>query len=279
MSDYFAGIDIGSTMTKVVIMDDGIISSIVGPTGPEQRRLANKVMENALQQAHLPFEAITFLVATGYGRINVPFADKQVTEISCHAKGVAHFFPECRTIIDIGGQDCKGIKIDLGRPVDFVMNDKCAAGSGRFLEITADALGIQIEEMGTLALQSRNPAQISNICTIFAEQEVVSKLAEGIPLEDLVAGILESLANRVSKMVKRLRVEEDVVMTGGVAKNPGLVKAFSERLGCPVSVPSEPLLTGAIGAAIIGKDFVRKAEKDGQTVERKKRSLKEIEIL
>ena len=276
---YFAGIDIGSTMTKVVIVNEGIVSSVIGPTGPEQRRLANKVMEEALEKADLAFGSIDYIVSTGYGRINVPFADKQVTEITCHARGVASLFPEVKTVVDIGGQDSKGIKIDKGRPIDFVMNDKCAAGSGRFLEITADALGIPIEEMGPLALKSENPALISNVCTIFAEQEVVSKLAEGVPLKDLVAGVLESLANRVSKMVKRLHVEEAVVLTGGVAKNAGLVKAFSEKLSCPVSVPSEPLLTGAIGAALIGKDLFEKAEKEGKTVERKKRSLKEIEIL
>ena len=279
MSDYFAGIDIGSTMTKVVIMNQGIISSIVGPTGPEQRRLANKVMENALQQANLPFEAIAYLVATGYGRINVPFADKQVTEITCHAKGVAHFFPECRTIIDIGGQDCKGIKIDLGRPVDFVMNDKCAAGTGRFLEVIADALGIAIEDLSELALKSTQPAQISNICTVFAEQEVVSRLAEGVPLTDLVAGILESLASRISRMANRLKVADEVVITGGGAKNPALVKALSEKLGYAAFVPEDPLLTGAVGAALLGKDIAKKARDKGLPLETKKRSLKEIEIL
>jgi predicted CoA-substrate-specific enzyme activase len=279
MSDYFAGIDIGSTMTKVVIMNQGIISSIVGPTGPEQRRLANKVMEKALQQANLPFEAITFLVATGYGRINVPFADKQVTEISCHAKGVAHFFPECKTIIDIGGQDCKGIKIEMGRPVDFVMNDKCAAGTGRFLEVIADALGIAIEDLSELALKSTQPAQISNICTVFAEQEVVSRLAEGVPLTDLVAGILESLASRISRMVNRLKVENEVVVTGGGAKNPALVEALSQKLGYATFVPDDPLLTGAVGAALLGKDIAQKATNKGLPVETKKRSLGEIEIL
>ena len=279
MSDYFAGIDIGSTMTKVVIMNDGIISSIIGPTGPEQRRLANRVMENALNQAGLPFEAITYLVATGYGRINVPFADKQVTEISCHAKGVAHLFPECKTIIDIGGQDSKGITIDHGRPTDFVMNDKCAAGTGRFLEVIAEALGITIEDLGGMALKSKQPAQISNICTVFAEQEVVARLAEGVPLNDLVAGILESLASRISRMVNRLKVANEVVITGGGAKNAGLVKALSNKLGYATLVPPEPLITGAVGAALLGKDIVQKATKNSLPLERKKRSLEEIEIL
>lgn len=278
MSDYFAGIDIGSTMTKVVIMDNGIISSVMGSTGPEQRRLANKVMEKALHRVNLSFKEITYLVATGYGRINVPFADKQITEITCHAKGAAHLFPEAKTIIDIGGQDSKAIKIQNGRPIDFVMNDKCAAGTGRFLEVTADALGIPIQQMGPIALNAKNPAQISNICTVFAEQEVVARLAEGVPLDDLVAGILESLASRISRMVNRLKVEKELVITGGGAKNVGLVKALSEKLGCAALVPPEPLLTGAVGAALLGKDIVQRAREEGSALERKERRLSEIEL-
>ena len=147
MTDYFAGIDIGSTMTKVVIMDGGIAASIIRPTGPEQRKLANKVMEDALSQAGIPFEDITYIIATGYGRINVPFADKQVTEISCHARGVHNQLPDTRTIIDVGGQDSKGIKLNgNGRIVDFVMNDKCAAGAGRFIELIAESLGVSPRE-------------------------------------------------------------------------------------------------------------------------------------
>ena len=279
MTEFFAGVDIGSTMTKVVIMDKGIISSIIGPTGPEQRRLANKVMEKALKEAGLPFSSITYVVATGYGRINVPFADKQITEISCHARGVTHFFPEAKTIIDIGGQDTKGIRIDNGKPVDFVMNDKCAAGTGRFLEVIADALGINIEEMGEIGLEGKNPAKISNICTVFAEQEVVARLAEGVPLKDLVAGILESLASRISRMVNRLKVTKEVVITGGGAKNVGLVKALSDKLDYDMGIPPEPLLTGAVGAALLGKDIAQKAIKNGLSLERKERSLKEVEIL
>jgi len=279
MKRYFAGIDIGSTMTKVVIIDNDndMISSVIGATGPEQRRLANKVMEEALDQIKLPFETITYVVATGYGRINVPFADKQITEISCHAKGVAFFFPDAKTIIDIGGQDSKGIKIDHnGRPVNFVMNDKCAAGSGRFLEVIANVLGITIEDMGKIGLEGKNPSQISNICTVFAEQEVVARLAEGVQLNDLVAGVLESLASRVTRMVKRIHLEREVVFTGGGAKNIGLIKALSDKIGYKVLVPPDPLLTGAIGAALLGRDIFSKAEKKGITVGTKDRVLKEV---
>jgi len=259
-------------------MNDGIISSIIGPTGPEQRNLANKVMEEALDRAELSFESINFLVATGYGRINVPFADKQITEITCHAKGVTTGFPGARIIIDVGGQDSKAIKVKNGKPIDFVMNDKCAAGSGRFLEIISEALGIKIEEMGGLALKSKSPTQISSICTIFAEQEVVAKLAEGVPLNDLVAGILESLASRITRMVKKLDIKKEIVLTGGGAKNVGLVKLLSDKLGHRILVPAEPLLTGAIGAALLGKDIVENDRKRRQVLKRKKRVLKKITI-
>jgi predicted CoA-substrate-specific enzyme activase len=280
MPPYFAGIDIGSTMTKVVIMDEEVIASIVGPTGPEHRRLANQVMAEALRKTDLPFEAIDYIVATGYGRINVPFADKQITEISCHAKGIAHLYPKAKTVIDVGGQDSKGIKIGRkGKPVNFVMNDKCAAGSGRFLDILADALEVDISDLGPLSLEAKEPAQISNICTVFAEQEVRSKLVEGVPLSDLVAGIHESLANRICRMVNRLKVEEEIILTGGVAKNIGMVKALSDKLGHETTVPSDPFFTGALGAAILGKDMVQKAMEKGQPLEKQDRSLKEVRIL
>jgi predicted CoA-substrate-specific enzyme activase len=278
MTDYFAGIDIGSTMTKVVVMDVGIISSVIGPTGPEQRRLAHRVMETALRQAQLPFESITYLVATGYGRINVPFADKQLTEISCHARGVTHLYPQAHTLIDVGGQDSKAIKITDGKPSDFVMNDKCAAGCGRFLDVIADSLGITLEKMDDLSLQSFSPAHVSNLCTVFAEQEVATKLSEGIPLPDLAAGILKSLADRIAAMAKKIKPTREVVMTGGGAKIKGLVNALSKALGYPLLIPSEPLLTGALGAALLGKDMVEKALKTGEPLGREKRYLKEIKV-
>ncbi|MFB3884127.1 MAG: acyl-CoA dehydratase activase [Thermodesulfobacteriota bacterium] len=280
MATYFAGIDVGSTMTKAVILNEGIVASITGPTGPEQRRLANKVMEEALNQAALSFQTIAYIVSTGYGRINVPFADKQFTEITCHARGINRLFPRARTIIDIGGQDVKGIKIDAaGKIVDFVMNDKCAAGSGRFIEVIADTLGVPLDEVSPLSLQSKNPANISNICTIWAQQEVASSLAEGVPIQDLLAGVHRSLADRIARMVSRLRVEEEVVVTGGGGKNRGLIKALAEQLGHEILVPEEPLITGALGAALLGKEIVEKARKNHTPLEIKQRIFKEVEIL
>jgi (R)-2-hydroxyacyl-CoA dehydratese activating ATPase len=279
LTGYFAGIDIGSTMTKALILGDGIIASVIGPTGPEQRRLANKVMQEALNRAGLPVEAITTIISTGYGRINVPFADKQVTEISCHAKGVVYLFPQARTIIDIGGQDSKGITIDAGgKPTNFIMNDKCAAGSGRFVEVIADSLGIELDRVGDISLQSTSPAQISNICTIWAQQEVAARLVEGTPVPDLIAGVHRSLADRVARMAKRLKIVPDVILTGGGGKNKGLVKALQDRLGVEILVPPEPLVTGALGAALLGKELYQKALAKDRPLETKPRILEMVKI-
>ena len=275
---YFAGVDIGSTMTKVVVMNQTTLASVIGPTGPEHRKLANRVMEEALAKARLSFDEITYVVATGYGRINVPFADKQITEISCHARGVGHLLPEVRTVIDIGGQDSKGIKLKEGRAVDFVMNDKCAAGTGRFLEVTAEGLGVSLEEMGRLSLEAENKVEISSTCTVFAAQEVVTKLSEGVALPDILAGLHEAIAIRIYGMVRRLKIEREVALTGGGAKNIGLVKALEAKLGFPVLVPPEPLLTGAIGAALLGRDIVQEAAEKGETLVRSERRLTEASI-
>jgi predicted CoA-substrate-specific enzyme activase len=267
-------------MTKTVILNKGIIASVIGPTGPEQRRLANKVMEEALKKSSLSFRTITYIVSTGYGRINVPFADKQFTEITCHAKGIIHLFPKAKTIIDIGGQDIKAIKIDAaGKTIDFVMNDKCAAGTGRFIEVIGDTLGVPLDRVGDLSLESKNPAKISNICTIWAQQEVAASLAQGISISDLLAGVHHSLADRICRMVNRLKVEDEVIVTGGGAKNRGLLKALSEQLGREVLVPEEPLITGALGAALLGKEIVEKAKQEKTPLQTKERILEEIEIL
>jgi predicted CoA-substrate-specific enzyme activase len=275
---YFAGIDLGSTMTKVVIIDESeaVLAWVESHTDAEHRRLANKVMEQVLEQAHLPFAEIAYVVATGYGRINVPFADRQITELTCHARGVSSLFPSVRTALDIGGQDAKGLKIKDGKLVDFVMNDKCAAGTGRFLEVIAKTLGLKVEELGDIALKSTNKVNISNTCTIFAQQEVISRLSEGVPIEDVVAGLHEAIASRTVGMLKRLKIEPDVVFTGGVAKNIGVVKAVRENLGGEVLVPDDQLISGALGAALLGKELTLKALEKGEPVEKKERRLTEV---
>ena len=273
---YFAGVDIGSTMSKIVILGDDVVASIVGPTGAEHRRLANEVMKNVLEKANLSFEQIAYVIATGYGRVNVPFADKQVTEISCHAKGIGGLFPQAKTVIDIGGQDCKAIKLAGGNVVDFIMNDKCAAGTGRFLEVMAEALDIKLKDMGELSLRSNSKVNISNTCTIFAEQEVISNLADGIPVEDILAGIHYAVATRIHAMAQRIKIEREVAITGGGAKNVGLIKAIEDRLGYSSLVPQEPLLTGALGAAILGKEIVQKANNSGAPIQIKERRLEEV---
>ena len=273
-------------MTKVVVIDDadiqagtntekrsGIRTSIIQRTGAEHRRLANKVMEEALSQCQLRFDEVTYVIATGYGRMNVPFADRQLTELTCHARGVAEQFPGVRLAIDIGGQDAKALRIKDGKLIDFVMNDKCAAGTGRFLDITAAALGLKVEDLGEISSRATSKALISSTCTIFAEHEVTSCLSEGIPIENIIAGLHDSIASRVAKMARKLRIEPDVVFTGGVAKNRGVVKAIGENLGCPILVPDEPLISGALGAALLARDYTRQALAKNEPIKRGERRL------
>jgi len=264
-------------MTKVVILDrdEKICSYVISHTGAEHRRLANKVMEEALEQAGLSFDEISYVVATGYGRINVPFTDRQITELTCHARGVASLFPTVRLAIDIGGQDAKGLKIKEGKLIDFVMSDKCAAGTGRFLEVIAAALGLKVDDLGNISLKSTKKVSISSTCTVFAQQEVTSHISEGLPLEDILAGVHDAIASRVARMVRRLKIEPDVVFTGGVAKNIGVIKALEKNLGCEVFVPEEPLLSGAKGAALLGKELTLKALAKGEPIQRGERRLEE----
>ncbi len=278
---YFAGIDLGSTMTKIAVLDeDGqVIASVVSHTGAEHRRLANRVMEEALVKTGLSIEDMSFIMATGYGRINVPFADRQITELTCHARGIASLFPNVSLAIDVGGQDAKGLKIRNGKLVDFVMSDKCAAGTGRFLEVIADALGIKVEDLGSISLGSTQKVLVSSTCTVFAQQEVVNHLSGGVPLEDVVAGLHDAIASRVARMVRRLKVQPDVVFTGGVAKNTGVVRALEQSLGHKVFVPEEPLLSGAIGAALVGKDLTLQALARGETVPTGQRRLEDATFI
>ncbi|MDW7990080.1 MAG: acyl-CoA dehydratase activase [Archaeoglobaceae archaeon] len=192
------------------------------------------------------------MVATGHGRNMVSFANKKITEITCHAVGASFLIPKTGTVIDIGGQDSKVIAVENGKVLDFVMNDKCAAGNGRFVEVMANALGIKIEEVGDLALRATNKVRISSTCTVFAESEVISYLSSGEGIENIIAGIFDAIAGRVVAMVSRVGLRKEVVLTGGVAKNLGVKRAIEEKLGVSVLVPEEPQIIGALGASVLG---------------------------
>lgn len=276
----FLGLDVGSTITKVVIRDsdEKILTSIIKRTEAVHRKLAHKVVEEALTKSGLDITQIDYIVATGYGRVNVPFADHQVSEITCHLRGVNFLFPEARTIIDIGGQDIKGIKVINGKMGTFIMNDKCAAGTGRFLEVIAEALGVEIENIGELSIKSDDPAGISNICTVFAEQEAMLRLSEGVSLEDIFAGIHEALARKIYTLISKINVQPDVIVTGGGAKNRGLLKYLEKEIGYPIYTPEEPFLTGALGASIMAQRYAEKLEKEGGLPDKTKRKLEEIQL-
>lgn len=250
---YTMGIDIGSASSKVVIMADGqeIIASQVIPVGTGTTGPA-RALEAALNQAGLTVEDIHYQVVTGYGRMTYSGADEQISEITCHAKGVHFVLPEARTIIDIGGQDAKAIRLDdRGAVVNFVMNEKCAAGTGRFLEVMAKILECEVSDLANLSAQATAAVAISSTCTVFAESEVISQLAGGHSRENVTAGIHQSVARRVASLAKRVGLVPLVVMTGGVAQNAGVVKAMAQELNLPVEVAPRSQLTGAIGAALL----------------------------
>jgi predicted CoA-substrate-specific enzyme activase len=254
---YVAGVDVGSLSTDTVIMDSE--SQVVGYsvlfTGASSRKASRDSYDEALAKAGLAEPDVAFVVSTGYGREVVPFADAQVTEISCHARGAHHLFPGTRTILDVGGQDSKVIRVNAqGRVVDFAMNEKCAAGTGRFLEVMARALEIDLDQMGEQSLRARNPVAISSMCTVFAESEVVSRIAEGHSKEDIVGGIHNAISDRLIGLLQRVGMEEEVTMSGGVAKNVGVVKALQGKLGTEFNIAFEPQIVGAIGAALIALD-------------------------
>lgn len=249
----FAGIDIGSLSTDAVILDgDRVVSYSIVPTLSSSESAARSAYESALDSAGLRESDIAAVVATGYGRTSIDFADRAVTEITCHALGARRLFAEAKTVIDIGGQDSKVIRLsEEGRVEDFSMNDKCAAGTGRFLEVMARSLDTSLDALGSLSALSSADVRISSTCTVFAESEVVALVAKGVPKEDIIRGLHRSVAERVYAMVSRLRAEPPYVMTGGVAKNSGVVAAIEERLGTSLLLPEEPQIVGALGAAIV----------------------------
>jgi predicted CoA-substrate-specific enzyme activase len=251
---YYAGIDIGSLSTETVIIDrTGQIAAYdISPTGPNSKTAGERSFRLASERVGISGAELGFVVATGYGRISLPFADKAVTEITCHARGACHLFPRTRTILDIGGQDSKVIKVSPeGRVLDFAMNDKCAAGTGRFLEVMAKALEVGLTEMGPLSLKSRQALAISSTCTVFAESEVISLVAESKPREDILHGIHTAICQRVLAMLDRLGIEPELTMTGGVAKNTGIVEIIRENTGIRINIPEEPQIVGALGAALL----------------------------
>lgn len=246
-----AGIDIGSLTAKCALMRGGeLIAYRIIRVSPDLEETARKVFEETLRAAGIEKEEVGRVIATGYGRNKVIFADKKVTEISCHAKGALYFIPTAKTVVDIGGQDSKVIAIENGRVVEFVMNDKCAAGTGRFLEVMAAALNLKVEELGDVAEKAEKATKISSTCTVFAESEVISHLASGEKVEDIVAGIHEAIASRIAAMARRVKIEPDIVLTGGVAKNRAMKKALEREFGMEIKLPPEPQIVGAVGAAL-----------------------------
>jgi predicted CoA-substrate-specific enzyme activase len=253
------GIDIGSITAKAAVMRDGEILAVrIQRTGYHAGNTGELLFEGIVSGLGLNPSHIHRIVATGYGRKSISFADQAVTEITCHAAGARFMHLETRTVIDIGGQDSKVIFLDAtGRVKDFVMNDKCAAGTGRFLEVMARALEVEIADFGALALSADRPASISSLCTVFAESEVISLIAKGESRPNIIAGIHESVAARISAMAGRIGWMPPIMMTGGVAHNCGVVRSLAKKIGHPLKVTPNAQLTGAIGAAIIAMSLTK----------------------
>ena len=252
------GVDSGSLTGKAVIVDGNkrIVAHSVVQLEFVSEKAVRTAMNNVLASAGLEMTQIAYIVSTGYGRRKLDFADKTITEITCHARGANYLYPEGRTVIDIGGQDSKVIGVDIhGNTKNFAMNDRCAAGTGQFLEVMARALGVKLEEIGDLSLQATKKLTISSLCTVFAETEVVSLVAQDNKQTDILAAIHESIARRVSGLVGRVGLIAPVIMTGGVAKNIGMVRALEKELGVSIFVPDEPQIIGALGAALFARDY------------------------
>jgi predicted CoA-substrate-specific enzyme activase len=248
-----AGVDVGSTQTKTVVLsgDRRVVGRALIDTGAHVSRAAERAFDVALADAGLTREQVGFVVGTGYGRYKVTFGDAQITEIGCHARGACFLFPGTRTVIDMGGQDAKGIKVgDGGTVEDFVMNDKCAAGTGRFLASAAEALNLGIGEIGPLSLEATAPVRLSTVCAVFVESDVMSYLADGRRVEDILGGVHAAIAARTVALVRRVGIAPEVTFTGGVSCNVGMVKALEEKLQLKVNVGPDAQFVGALGAAL-----------------------------
>lgn len=254
----FAGVDVGSLTTKSVIVSNGtILGYSLIPTGINTEQNGLLALQKALDAAKLSRDDLKYIVATGYGRISAPYANKTVTEITCHARGAHYLHPETRTIIDMGGQDCKTIRVDEGgNVIDFAMNDKCAAGTGRFLEVIANVFKVKLEDLGSLSLNAKSIVPMSSTCTVFAESETVSLLARGENPENIIKGIHNAIAYRITGLFSRVGIHNDVFFSGGVAKNAGMRAALEDVLKAKIFVPQyDPQLVGALGAAVLAKNY------------------------
>ena len=256
---YAAGVDVGSTQTKAVIIgeDQAIVSRSLVDTGANVTRAAEHAFQEALKAGDLREEEVEYVVGTGYGRYKVTFGNTQVTEISCHGRGAVHMFPSTRTVLDMGGQDTKAIRVaPSGEIVDFCMNDKCAAGTGRFLGAAASALELPLNELGPTALRGERPVKISTTCTVFAESEVLSWLGKGKRIEDILLGVHQSIAQRSVGLLRRVGIDPEVTFTGGVARNPAMIAALNQRLELRGNVSEESHYIGALGAALFARDHI-----------------------
>ncbi len=256
------GIDVGSLSTKSLILTDGKICGWhIILTGPIPVESAYEVMDFTLRKADLSFNDLDFVVSTGYGRINVPFARASFTEISCQARGSNWLFPSVRTILDVGGQDCKAIRCDgNGDVIDFTMNDKCAAGTGRYLERVAKIVNLSLDQIGSFSLQSvSNPVPINSTCVVFAESDIIKAIRSGKHVNDVLAGAMDAIVNRIVALLERVGVDGDLCISGGVAKNIGVVSRLEQIFKLKARIAPEPQIVGALGAALIAMDLARQA--------------------
>lgn len=254
-----AGIDIGSRAAKgVILKDDEILTWFIGDTGPESVKTSEMVMAELLKLSGLSLKDINYVVATGYGRVLVPFANENVSEISCHARGVNYYFPSVRTILDMGGQDCKAISVDeKGQVTNFVMNNKCAGGTGRFLEMIAEVLNLPLTKIGEVSLESKQAVPFNTICAVFAKSDAINNLRKGIAKSDILAGLHEAIATRCLNLLKRVSIQKDFSISGGISKNKGMVAKIKEKVGMEPMLSEDPQIIGALGAAIFAKERLK----------------------
>ncbi|MCC6498917.1 MAG: 2-hydroxyglutaryl-CoA dehydratase [Anaerolineales bacterium] len=256
---YAAGVDVGSTQTKAVIVNEAreIVGRALIDTGANVVLAAENAFAEALKTSGIREEEVEYVIGTGYGRYRVTFGNTQVTEISCHARGAAHMFPGTKTVLDMGGQDTKAIHVSpKGEVLDFCMNDKCAAGTGRFLGAAAAALDIPLGDLGNVAMKAERPVKISTTCTVFAESEVLSWLGKGKKIEDILWGVHLSIASRSTALLRRVGIEDEVTFTGGVTRNAGMIKALEGALKTKLNVSEDSHYMGALGAALFALDHI-----------------------